>query len=268
MKKFKKIYIEITNKCNLSCEFCPKDNLEKRDMKIEEFEEILKKINKYTEYIYLHVKGEPLIHPQFSEIINLCLKYNKKVNITTNGTMMKKRREDIKKVRQVNISLQSLTSIEKLEEIINISNEISKTTYISYRLWASNRLESEIIKILENKYKVKINKGIDSKLGENIYINFEKQFIWPDIGNENIRENGTCYGTREHIAILVDGTVIPCCLDSRGVMGFGNIHQEDLENILSNERYIKMKTGFENSKLEEEMCKKCGFFNREKGNDI
>ena len=80
MKKFKKIYIEITNKCNLSCEFCPKDNLKKKDIKLEEFEEILKKINNYTEYIYLHVKGEPLIHPQFSEIIDLCLKYNKKVN--------------------------------------------------------------------------------------------------------------------------------------------------------------------------------------------
>ena len=263
MKKFKKIYIEITNKCNLSCEFCPKDNLKKKDIKLEEFEEILKKINNYTEYIYLHVKGEPLIHPQFSEIIDLCLKYNKKVNITTNGTMLKQRKEDIKKIRQINISLQSLTNVEKLVEMIDVVDEISKTTYVSYRLWASNKLESEIITILENKYKVNIAKGRNFKLAENIYINFEKQFIWPNMKNKVIREQGTCYGTREHIAILVDGTVIPCCLDSIGVMGLGNIYIQDLEKILKNERFKNMKLGFENNKLEEEMCKKCGFFNRE-----
>ena len=62
MKKFKKIYIEITNICNLNCSFCSKDNKEKREMTLIEFEHILKQIDNYTDYLYLHVKGEPLLH--------------------------------------------------------------------------------------------------------------------------------------------------------------------------------------------------------------
>ena len=262
MKKFKKIYIEITNKCNLSCSFCPKDDLEKRDIKIDEFETILKKINNYTEYIYLHVKGEPLLHPEFSKIIDLGIKYNKKINITTNGTLMKLRKEDLAKVRQINISLQSLTKIETLYEIMDVADSLNEKVYISYRLWVNNKFESEIINILENRYNVKIEKGLNMKLCENTYIHFEKQFVWPSLENKKIRENGTCYGTREHIGILVDGTVIPCCLDSLGKMKLGNIFDMELEEIIKSNKFLKIKEGFENNKLEEEMCKKCGFFNR------
>ena len=76
--KFKKIYIEITNICNKNCSFCSKTNRKKREMSIDEFETVLKRINNYTDYIYLHIKGEPLTHSNFEEIVKLCKKYNKK----------------------------------------------------------------------------------------------------------------------------------------------------------------------------------------------
>ena len=69
MKKYKKIYIEITNICNLNCSFCSKDKRKKEYMSLDNFEHILKKIHNYTDYIYLHVKGEPLLHPNITEII-------------------------------------------------------------------------------------------------------------------------------------------------------------------------------------------------------
>ena len=73
--KFKKIYIEITNICNLNCSFCSKSNLSKKEMSNTQFEEVLKKINDYTDYIYLHVKGEPLIHKELDSILSLTKKY-------------------------------------------------------------------------------------------------------------------------------------------------------------------------------------------------
>lgn len=60
--KFKKIYVEITNICNLNCSFCSKDNLKKKEMSLQEFDKVLSKIRQYTDTIYLHVKGEPLLH--------------------------------------------------------------------------------------------------------------------------------------------------------------------------------------------------------------
>ena len=91
MKKFKKIYIEITNICNLNCSFCSKDNRIKESISLTNIEELLKKINDYTDYVYLHVKGEPLLHPKLKEILDLCEKYHKKVNITTNETLIKEK---------------------------------------------------------------------------------------------------------------------------------------------------------------------------------
>ena len=74
----------------------------------EEFEHILKQIDKYTDYLYLHVKGEPLLHSKIDQIISLCKKYNKQINITTNGTLVKQKLNILENVRQVNISLHSL----------------------------------------------------------------------------------------------------------------------------------------------------------------
>ena len=70
-KKYKKIYIEITNKCNLNCTFCGEVKRKKEKITLENFEEIIKKINNYTDYIYLHVKGEPLLHPEIDKILEV-----------------------------------------------------------------------------------------------------------------------------------------------------------------------------------------------------
>ena len=75
-KRFKKIYIERTNICNLNCEFCIKSNREKRQMSVSEFEMVMEKIQGYTDYIYLHIKGEPLIHKDFEQLLDIAHKYN------------------------------------------------------------------------------------------------------------------------------------------------------------------------------------------------
>ena len=86
--RFKRIYIEITNICNLNCSFCSTSNKKKKEMTPEEFKIILRKIDKYTDYIYLHVKGEPLTHHYLDEILSISKEYNKKVCITTNGVFL------------------------------------------------------------------------------------------------------------------------------------------------------------------------------------
>ena len=99
MKKYKKIYIEITNICNLSCSFCSKVEKPLRSMTIKEFSHILSEIKPFTDTIYLHVKGEPLLHPDLEEFLSLATKYNMNVNITTNGVLFPKKVEMLSKYR-------------------------------------------------------------------------------------------------------------------------------------------------------------------------
>jgi len=275
MKKFKKIYIEITNKCNLQCKFCSIDNNTKREMTLEEFENILTKINNYTDYIYLHVKGEPLIHSKFKDILLLCKKYNKHVNITTNGTLLKYRLDDILEagiVRQINISMQSLTSDKCLPEILNCANTILSKTNIQlvFRFWALQdnkftKLETKLIKIILEYFKLnqlveeEIYNKQNIKLLNNLYLNKESQFEWPCLESDYYNEIGTCYGLKTHIAILVDGTVVPCCLDSKGIVNLGNIFNSDLTTILNSSRVKNIIKGFNDNKVYEELCKHCSF---------
>ena len=106
---FKKIYLEITNNCNLNCDFCIKNNREKRFMALADFQVILEKLKPYTKYLYFHLMGEPLLHPEINKYINLAHQ-NFFINITTNGYLIK-RIKDNHNIRQINISLHSYNSV-------------------------------------------------------------------------------------------------------------------------------------------------------------
>ena len=71
-----------------------------------------------------------------------------------------------------------------------------------------------------------------------------------------------CHGLGDHFGILVDGRVIPCCLDREGVIELGNVFKDDLNEVLSSERAEKMREGFRNKKACEELCRKCGYARR------
>lgn len=98
LRTFKKVYIEITSVCNLACSFCPPTARAKGLIKVEQFNKILDEIRPHTKYIYLHVKGEPLLHPRIDQLLDAAHAKGFKVNITTNGTLIKKKsRENIRK---------------------------------------------------------------------------------------------------------------------------------------------------------------------------
>ena len=114
-------------------------------------------------------------------------------------------------------------------------------------------------KAKESKYGVLIY-GDTIKLGEYVYFEIEKEFIWPSLDNEYYNENGSCRGLRDHIGILVDGTIIPCCLDSAGVINLGNIYKDELSVIIDGDFFKAMKRGFLENKKIHELCRKCNFY--------
>ena len=267
--KFKKIYIEITNICNLKCSFCSKTNRTLKEMTSEEFEYILKEVNNYTDYIYLHVKGEPLLHSHLEDILLLTKKYNKKVCITTNGVFLKNKLELLNKfdnIHQINISLHSENNKDNYLNDIFESVDNLINPYISYRFWTldegkmDDKTKEYLNKIKEKYDKEELYDGI--KLADKIYLSLEDKFIWPELENEYYNEIGTCYGGKTHLAILNDGTVTICCLDSEGISNLGNIFSQTFEDIISSEKYKKIIKGFNDRKVYLEICKHCSYKDR------
>jgi len=130
-----------------------------------------------------------------------------------------------------------------------------------------NDINNEIIKEIENHYKIEnlkenLSKNEFLKIKENVFINQDIEFTWPDIKKENIIEQGKCLALKEQIAILVDGTVVPCCLDNNGDIPLGNILEETMEDILNKNKTNEIKRNFENQIITCNLCKTCGFLKR------
>lgn len=274
--KFNKIYVEITNICNLNCSFCSKDNLKKKEMSLQEFDKVLSKIRQYTDTIYLHVKGEPLLHSKLEEILTLTKKYKVNVRITTNGTLLKEKLNTLQKydnIRQINVSLHSENNkANYFEDVFSTCTTLSKNIPIVYRIWLLDnynidKLSTTIVdKIifyynLDNSFKQKILDNKNIKIVDNIYLDKDNKFNWPDNLENNLKKTGTCLGTRSHIGILVDGTIIPCCLDSKGLLKLGNIFTDDLDEIFKSKKFLDIHNGFLNNKLTNNLCKNCSFRN-------
>lgn len=287
MKRFKKIYIEITSACNLKCSFCPPTKRQSEFMKMDTFDNILDQIKDYTDYIYFHVKGEPFLHPNIDELLDMSYEKGFQVNVTTNGTLTKKIKDKIigkPALRQLNFSLHSFdgndglnNKEEYISDILSFIREARKVSnvLISLRLWnleESNQAEEirnhEILQIIEKEfnlpYKIheKVNPGRGIKVAEGIYLNHDYEFQWPDLKEEEDDGIGFCYGLRNQIAILVDGTVVPCCLDGEGIINLGNIKATEFSKILESERIERIVDGFSSKVAVEELCKKCGYRKR------
>lgn len=262
---FKKIYVEITNNCNLSCSFCNEVKRKRQFISIDKFTILMNKLKGYTNYLYFHLMGEPLLHPNINELIDLGSK-NFNINITTNGYLLD-RVKDNKNITQINISLHSYNEKynKSLDEYLNnifesVDNLLVNNTIINYRLWTNTKYKDEILNKLNNYYNVNINGN--TKIRDNVFIEFDTEFIWPNLDNNYCSDIGSCMGLRTHIGILVDGTVVPCCLDTNGIINLGNIYKDDLSVILNQTRVKNMKNNFMNNKKVENLCKHCNFYDR------
>jgi len=279
--EFKRVYIEITNVCNMDCSFCPKTLRKKEFMDEELFVRILDQIKEHTEHIYFHIMGEPLLHPDIGLFLDIAGEKGFKVNLTTNGTLIDTVTDLLiskPALRLVNFSLHSFEEkkdlldsyLDKIFRFISIAKKES-SLLCGMRLW--NLTDSQvndsnryILNRIEKEFETaplyeEINmRGIEVSKG--VYLNFAKQFKWPGLEKEHLGDSGFCYGLKDQAGILVDGTVVPCCLDSEGSIALGNINRESFSSIIETERAKAIRKGFGSRTVVEELCKKCGYRRR------
>ena len=284
-KKFKKTYVEITNICNLECEFCPKTQRSPSFMERELFEKVLIQMQGRTKFLYLHVKGEPLLHPELGLFLDLCQKYGFRINITTNGTLIDRDMDFLIEkmaLRQLNISLHSFGANDNqysmdtyLEKIFRFIQRALKVRPLQFclRLWnltqvLDDKANDYVLRCLEKEFNLryiledKLTPCNGIKLAENIFLNQAERFDWPSLESDFVSRKGFCYGLREQVAFLVDGSLVPCCLDGEGVVNFGNIKTQDFEDIMKDKRASAFNEGFSKKEIVEDFCQRCSFRTR------
>lgn len=286
-KRFKKVYMEISNICNLKCTFCPEVERAQWKIEMDKFISRLRAVKPFADRVCFHVMGEPLGHPLFAEFLEIAAAEEVQVEITTNGTLLT---EEIKQallspaVVQVNFSLQSFIDnfpkaspegyLKKIFAFCRIAFEQRPDLYLNFRLWnlgdaqGQDERNQNLLDRIEKEFQVKINRTVDpafrksKQVMNRLYLHFDSRFIWPKLSDAPISAQGRCYGGRSHVAVLAEGTIVPCCLDKEAVMGFGNLDQDRFDDLLQTPRYKNLISGFEQGKMNEALCQRCDYAQR------
>lgn len=286
--RFLRTYIEISNICNLQCTFCPEVERDKKILSPDNFRKILKQVLPHTEQVCLHLMGEPLAHPDFLKILNICDEEGAVVHLVTNGTFLSKFGFETffkaKCLRQINFSLHSFKDNypgQDLRPYLFDILQFSKMAiterpelYINYRLWnlpsatAIKDENQDFIDIVSEFFQIPISEKVDTRhrkskniLGR-IYFHFDTRFEWPSFADPIQGEKGFCHALSQQIGIHADGTVVPCCFDKEAGIPLGNVLETDFESILSSPKLTRMREGFEKHILTEELCQKCTYIKR------
>ncbi|MBR3995009.1 MAG: radical SAM protein [Clostridia bacterium] len=273
-----KAFLEITNVCNLSCSFCHGTKREPKFISTEEFRIAAERLRPFADYLYFHLMGEPLLHPDLSEFLKISENLGFRVILTTNGTLLDKCADTLLSspaLHKVSISLHSYEansvceSLESyLDSCFDFCRKASQRGIISVlRLWNCGGLDSlndEIIKKMHQSFDENDNSKWQEiysgyKIRDKLFLEWGNLFEWPDIDAEDIGGNHSCYGLRDQIGVLCDGTVVPCCLDADGSINLGNIFTTPLSYILDSDRAKNLRQSFIEKNVKEKLCRKCGY---------
>lgn len=274
---FKRAYVEITNRCNLRCAFCPGTSRPPREMTPEEFSILTDRLRPVTGYLYFHVMGEPLLHSQLAALLSQAARREFRVCLTTNGTLLPERMETLQQaetLHKLSVSLHSFEGndggpgLERyLRGVWDACLPLAESGVICVlRLWnegGPQECNREIEAFFQERTGMSPGRwptprpGV-RKLGEGLFLENASQFDWPDL---EAPERGTefCRGLRDQIAVLCDGTVVPCCLDHEGDLALGNLLDQELAAILDSPRARALYEGFSRRRPAEELCRRCGY---------
>ncbi len=272
----RKAYLEITNVCNLRCAFCPGTSRKPQFMTPEDFRLLAGKLRAHTEYLYFHLMGEPLLHPELETLLQIAHELGFKVMLTTNGTLLPKRQELLLRaaaLHKVNISLQSFEAnnggelTDYLKGCIDYAAAAAGAGKLcEFRLWNRGGWETmnpEIRERLAAAFPEPWEKSRNGfRLAERIWLEPGDRFDWPDLRLPSLGERCFCYGLRDQVGVLCDGTVVPCCLDREGAVKLGNLFEQELSDIMSTERAWAIYDGFSQRRAVEALCRTCGYARR------
>ena len=239
----------------------------------EEFSSLLPRLRPWTDFLYFHLMGEPLCHPLLERFLALAGEAGFKVILTTNGTLLPKRQEMLLRspaLHKVNVSLHafevndlSISFEDYLKGCFAFGKAAEGRVIVSYRLWNSGGADTrndDILRTMEQYFpRPWREQRMGPRIGEKVFLQHGEKFDWPDLEADELSSHVFCYGLKDQIGVLCDGTVVPCCLDHDGNIALGNLFEQDMDEILNAPRTRAIQEGFACGKASEELCRKCGY---------
>lgn len=260
---FSRIYLEITNCCNLSCAFCPGTRRARRMLPAEEFRLLAGKLRPWTDYLYLHVLGEPLLHPQLAEILASAGELGFRVCLVTNGTLLAQRLDTLLAAPALH-KPQRLAPQLRGQRRAHAAGDVSRRGLgrLCAARGARRALRAAALERgraggeergdppLSGAALRTAHRGHPRRPAQEPHLAAKPVFRargkidWPAPGAPRGAWSSAT-GCGGSLAVLCDGTVVPCCLDGEGELALGNLFRQELEDILRGERAAAIHAGFD-----------------------
>tara|TARA_B100000686_G_C16796004_1_gene982400 strand:+ start:3260 stop:4456 length:1197 start_codon:yes stop_codon:yes gene_type:complete len=270
------IELDITNRCNAKCVWCPNPELEDLGaMSMSLFRKIIDDYSTRGGVVRFGTFGEPLMDKTFSQKIEYLRRFSsiRKVEVVNNGFFLNERLAKVFLDNQVDTEI-SL-------------DELDKDTFEDVKKMSYDMVRENIFRLLEMNQKIKnpinVNLRIKSSLNREETINHEffqkllnyKCFIeltpieedsitsWAGrFDNENFykeymrnsaiqkrfnpkeynrRNSAPCNQLWKWMVIYWDGSVVPCCLDMFSSTVLGNLEKNSIEEIWTGPAYTKFR---------------------------
>lgn len=286
-KRFNKVHIEISNICNLQCSFCPAVVRDNKMMELDVFESIVAQVAPITDLVCLHLMGDPLVHPQLAEMVDICEAHQANIFLVTNGVLLRPEKYDLllhPRFYQINFSLHSFFDnfprkdpslyLERIFGFTERALSERPELYLNFRLWnlndplGSQTPNTQMLERLCERFnfavptEVDVRKRKSIKIKNRLYLHFDTEFVWPSLDLPVLGTAGKCYGLSTHFGVLVDGTVVPCCLDKEAAIPLGRVQDLPILDIIDSPRAQAIYHGFKQRKLVEDLCQRCQYITR------
>lgn len=251
--------ITVTTECGAKCKTCPSWQRFTREMQPEVFKYIYTKLNadNITRRILINNTGDIYFHSHCMELFNIIESLKKKpVIITTNAAYM----DYIPNVDEFIISFNGGDK-KSYEYTTGLPFEkVLKNIYKNYEIFKDIKAEIHCLiwegnRGCENRFK-KLFKDFPGRL--RISYKYDNQFQ-KDYTLDKYKKNKriVCQYIRE-LSINIDGTINSCAHDFEGATNWGNIMQNEVHELVSNnkrrKKYQEHKHG-----IFKGLCKNCNF---------
>ncbi|MCQ2705519.1 SPASM domain-containing protein [Helicobacter pylori] len=278
-KLFKKIYIELSDICGLQCSFCPNPKNIRGVMPLELFEKVCKEAAPLTQMITLHVLGDPCKLKNLNHYLSAARRFSLKVDLVTSGAYwcdFETLLQDV--IYQISISLDAGLDnhnklnqhryIQKILEFCRYKCEKNSEVFLNLRIQDStlDKHQNLIKPFLESFECISLETLISQgrvRLFKKSFLNIQKTFKWPNLNAPNPLNQESkipyCYGLIKQIAILSNGVVVPCCMDTQANINLGDLNHTPLKDILKSQKAMAIKTHFLKGEALEPLCKNCSY---------
>ncbi|MGL2390909.1 radical SAM/SPASM domain-containing protein [Helicobacter pylori] len=278
-KLFKKIYVELSDICGLQCSFCPNPKNIRGVMPLKLFEKVCKEVAPLTPIITLHVLGDPCKLKNLNRYLSTAKRFSLKVDLVTSGVYLHDFETLLQDaIYQISISLDAGLDhhnklnqhryIQKILEFCRYKFEKNSEVFLNLRIQDGTLDKHQnLIKPFLESFECVSLEGLKSqgrvRLFKKSFLNIQKTFKWPNLNAPNPLNQKSkipyCYGLIKQVAILSNGVVVPCCMDTQAHINLGNLNHMPLKDILNSQKSIAIKTHFLNGEALELLCKNCSY---------